>query len=318
VQSPQTPLFIAVLACALACGAPSRPVTPTAGAHDIVTSDGARLAVHVAGHGPTCLFIHGGPGQDTLSFEQMGGNSLEAFATMIYVDQRGSGRSPDVRDYGLARVVQDFDEVRQQLGVDKLCLVAHSFGGILAVSYALRYPQHVSSLVMANTTLQFLGPTQARMQIAFVNELLAARGLPPIAIPSDPAGLAAAHDEAFAQAVQKTDQQYRMITVHVENVKRMNELERSYPRSLGYGQYVLDQHRQGEYYEDYAPRSAEITAPVLILTSRLDRAVGPDEYKRFRFPHASVVELPGGHMSYADDTDAFAEAIHRFLMAHPD
>lgn len=306
-----------MLACLLACGAPSRPMTPAAGAHDIVTSDGARLAVHVAGRGPACLFIHGGPGQDTLSFEQMGGNSLEAFATMIYVDQRGSGRSPDARDYRLARVVQDLDEVRQQLGVDKLCLVAHSFGGILAVSYALRYPQHVSSVVMANATLQFLGPSQARMQIAFVNELLAARGLPPVAIPDDPAALAAAHDEALAQAVQKTDQQYRMITVHLENVQRMNELENSYPRSNGYGEHVMNQRRQGEYYEDYAPRSAEIAAPVLIITSRLDRAVGPDEYKRFRFPRATVVELPGGHMSYADDTAAFTEAIRRFLGAHP-
>jgi proline iminopeptidase len=309
--------LIALLACALGCGASSRAATPTAGSHDIVTTDGARLAVHVAGHGPTCMFIHGGPGQDTLSFEKMGGDSLEAFATMIYIDQRGSGRSPDAHDYSLARVVQDFEEVRQQLGVDKVCLVAHSFGGILAVAYALRYPQHVSSLVMANAALQFHRPSQARMQIAFINELLAKHGIPTVAIPDDPVALRAAHDEAFALATQKTDEQYRLITTRVENIILMNKLESSYPRSFGYGRYVIEQHGKGEYYDDYAPRSAEIGAPVLILTSRLDRAVGPDEYKRFRFPHASVVELPGGHMSYADDTAAFADAIRRFLVAHP-
>jgi len=195
--------------------------------------------------------------------------------------------------------------------------VAHSFGGILAVAYALRYPQHVSSLVMANAALQFHRPSQARMQIAFINELLAKRGIPTVAIPDDPVALRAAHDEAFALATQKTDEQYRLITTRVENIILMNKLESSYPRSFGYGRYVIEQHGKGEYYDDYAPRSAEIGAPVLILTSRLDRAVGPDEYKRFRFPHASVVELPGGHMSYADDTAAFADAIRRFLAAHP-
>lgn len=305
--------FVVLLLCAAACGAQPRPLAP--GPRDVVASDGARLAVHVAGHGPPCMFIHGGPGQDSLSFEKMGGDALEAFATMIYVDQRGSGHSPDATDYRLARVVDDFEDIRAQLGVDRMCLVAHSFGGVLALAYALRYPLHVSGLVMANTTLQFLGPAQARMQIAFANELLVVNGYPPIAIPDDPAALAAAHDEAYAQVSKHTDQQWRMITSKLTNLQRFNQLEGSYPRSNGFGDFVMAHPREGEYFADYAPASARVTAPVLILTSRLDRAVGPDEHKRFRFPHASVVELPGGHMSYADDTAAFAAAVRGFVAA---
>src|SRR3954462_4425931 len=156
-RQPRRGWLAAGLAMLVACSAPvaTRPQAPVAapgplpaGERWITVSDGAKLYLHIAGKGPVCLFLHGGPGQDSLSFEQMGGSALEAFATMVYLDQRGSGKSPDAGDYHLDRVVQDFDEVRSQLGVDKLCLIAHSFGGILAVAYARRYPAHVSQLVM--------------------------------------------------------------------------------------------------------------------------------------------------------------------------
>lgn len=300
------PLAVIAVACG---GSPPRALAP--GPRELTVSDGARLALHVAGHGPVCLFVHGGPGQDSRSFEQMGGNALEAFATMIYLDQRGSGTSPEAKDYRLARVVDDFEEVRAQLGVDKLCLIAHSFGGVLALSYALRYPARVSSLILANATLQFLGPSQQRMQLRFINEVLASLGKPTIAIPEAPADLAAASEQAF-QAIMHTDQPYRLLTDHLATVQLMNKIE-SYPRSRGLGDAVMAHPGEGEYFADYAPRSAEVTAPVLVIASRADHAVGPDEHKRFRFPHATVVELDGGHMSYYDANAPFTAAIRAFL-----
>lgn len=297
-----------LIAC-IACGA-AQPIA--SGPRDLVASDGAKLSVHVAGHGPPCMFIHGGPGQDSLSFEKMGGDALEAFATMIYVDQRGSGHSPDAGDYRLARVVDDFEDIRKQLGVDRMCLIAHSFGGILALDYALRYPQRVSALVMANTTLHFLGPDQGRMQIAFANQIFAERGMPAVAIPDDPAAISAAQEAATTELARHTDQQWRLITTRLENLKRFNQLESSYPRSNGFGDFVMA-HRDGEYFADYTSQSARVTAPTLIIASVLDRAVGPDEHTRFRFPHATVAKLPGGHMSYADDPAAFTAAVRDFL-----
>lgn len=49
----------------------------------MIASDSTELYVKVAGHGPVCLFVHGGPGQGTLSFEEMGGDSLEDFLTIL-------------------------------------------------------------------------------------------------------------------------------------------------------------------------------------------------------------------------------------------
>jgi proline iminopeptidase len=287
------------------------------GERKVTPSDGVELYVEVAGRGPACLVVHGGPGQGTRSFEKMGADALEAFATMIYVDQRGSGSSALAKDYHLARVVEDFEEVRRAVGVDRVCLVAHSFGGILAVEYARRYPAHVSELIMANATLEFLGPGQQRMEIAFINQLLQSLGRAPVAMPAEetPATLAATSDAARA-ALFKTDQGFRLLTDHVETIKKMMEID-NYERARGFGNAVMNQRETyPEYWKDHAPASAEVQPPVLVLASAKDYAVGPHEHERFRFPRQQVVVLDTGHISYFDANAAFAGAIRTFLAEH--
>jgi proline iminopeptidase len=304
-------LLLALATLVAAPGAPARTPGPPAGEHRIAVSDGTELYVKVTGRGPVCMLIHGGPGQGTLSTEKMGASTLEEFLTIVYVDQRGSGKSPEAADYHLPRMISDFDEVRSALGVERMCLIAHSFGGLLAVNYAARHPERVSSLVMANATLQFLGPHHARMQIAFADKLL---GRPATDLPSDidPVALDAA-SEAARIAVIQSGQGYRFITEHLDTLKRMNEIERSYERTRSFGPAVLNQRAlYPEYYADYAPMSAAIDRPVMVISSRADYAVGPDEYRRFRFPRQTTVILDGGHISYHDQNAAFVRAIKAF------
>jgi proline iminopeptidase len=210
-------------------------------------------------------------------------------------------------------VVTDFEEVRQRLGIAKLCLIAHSFGGVLAVSYARRYPEHLAQLVMANATLHFVGPEQRRMQTAFINQLLDRKVASPPAT-ADAAAIAAAHDEAF-RALMKSSVGYRLLTENLATVQLMNRIE-NYPRSRGLGSAVWERRTEfAEYYADFAPLTASITAPVLVITSRKDYAIGPDEYKRFQFPRQQVATLDTGHISYYDANAAFVGAIRAFMAA---
>ncbi len=68
---------------------------------------------------------------------------------MIYLDQRGSGRSASATDknYSLERVVQDMEELRAHLKIEKWVVMAHSFGGIIATEYARKHPERISGLV---------------------------------------------------------------------------------------------------------------------------------------------------------------------------
>lgn len=319
---PCSLLVLALAACAQPA-APTRETAPVAtppataqavpaGERRIKMSDGAEIYLKVAGHGPVCMLVHGGPGQGSMSTEKMGADKLEDFLTMVYVDQRGSGKSPDAQNYHIDRVVQDFEEVRRALGVDKVCLIAHSFGGILAVDYAKRYPQHVSELILANISLHFLGPENSRMQIDLVNRLLG-KPVVEVADDADAATLAKGRDEARA-ALMKSGQGYRFLTEDTASIRKMSEIDGSYERSRGYGTAIFEQRDvYPEYWIDYAPVTAGIAQPVLVITSSKDYAVGPDEYKRFRFPNQKTVVIDGGHISYYENNKEFVGAIRDFM-----
>jgi len=79
----------------------------------------------------------------------------QAGIEMYYYDQLGVGNS-DVPDdpalWTLPRYVREVDEVRQGLGLDHFVLFGHSWGGILAMEYALNYQQHLRGLVISNMT----------------------------------------------------------------------------------------------------------------------------------------------------------------------
>lgn len=308
---PATPAQKTAAPAAAPAVAPTAKTIP-AGEQRIKMSDGAEIYLKVAGKGPVCMLVHGGPGQGSMSTEKMGADKLEDFLTMVYVDQRGSGKSPDTQNYHLDRITQDFEEVRKALGVDKVCLIAHSFGGILAVDYAKRYPQHVSELILANISLHFLGPENSRMQIDLVNRLLG-KTVVKVADDADEATLAKGRDEARA-ALMKSGQGYRFLTEDTASIRAMSEIDGGYERSRGYGTAIFEQRdAYPEYWIDYAPVTAGIAQPVLVITSSKDYAVGPDEYKRFRFPNQKTVTIDGGHISYYENNKEFVGAIRDFM-----
>jgi proline iminopeptidase len=113
----------------------------------------ARLYVREIGHGPPILILHGGPDFDH-RYLLPDLDRLAAAFHLIYHDQRGRGRSAaGVRpeDVTLASDVADIDAVRQHCGLRSVALLGHSWGGLLALEYALRHPERVSHLILMNT-----------------------------------------------------------------------------------------------------------------------------------------------------------------------
>jgi len=97
------------------------------------------------------VIIHGGPGGDTYSFEKTIGPLLEEFATIIYYEQRGCGRSEaskDTSNYTIPTLINDLDGLREILGLDKISLLGYSFGAELALRYARHYPEKVDKLIL--------------------------------------------------------------------------------------------------------------------------------------------------------------------------
>ena len=144
-------LFALFLAVFLLGAAP--PPGATTGEHRFKTADGVELWYRVAGvpGGVPVLFLHGGPGEGSQAMQALGGPALEKKVRMVYLDQRGSGQSARPKDpkfYSLAQIESDIDAVRRELGADKLILLAHSAGTVMALDYAADHPEHVAGLIL--------------------------------------------------------------------------------------------------------------------------------------------------------------------------
>ena len=116
----------------------------------VTVPDSARLYYRVVGtRGDTLIAIHGGPGVD---LESIAGDfaPLAERHVVIFYDQRGAGRSTLPRDtttLNAAQQVRDLDAVRRFFGLARVTLVAHSYGPLLAASYAIAHPDVVRRMV---------------------------------------------------------------------------------------------------------------------------------------------------------------------------
>jgi proline iminopeptidase len=109
------------------------------------------------GNNPTMkvLLLHGGPGATHEYFEAFDSYFPAAGIEYYYYDQLGSAYSDQPDDpalWDLPRFVEEVEQVRQALGLDRdnFYLLGHSWGGMLAMEYALKYQQHLKGLIISN------------------------------------------------------------------------------------------------------------------------------------------------------------------------
>lgn len=78
---------------------------------------------------------------------------------MVYFDAFGRGKSDtalDVRQYSLERDIEDLELLREAMGFGSINILGHSYGGVVAQAYSIKYPEHVSHLILANTFHSYL------------------------------------------------------------------------------------------------------------------------------------------------------------------
>jgi len=112
---------------------------------------GVSLFVKVIGQGYPLLLMHGGPGADHTTMLPL--RPCADRFTLVFYDHRCNGRSEGaaVSSMTWENLTADADALRQTLGFDKWAVLGHSFGGMVALEYALRYPQSLSHLLLLDT-----------------------------------------------------------------------------------------------------------------------------------------------------------------------
>jgi len=166
-------------------------------AHYFRSSDGTTLAYFEKGNGPPVVLLAGGYALAHGYLKPIG-DALAVAHRVILPDQRGTGLSK-LGEYNrttlnLEKLVADLDALRMHLGLRKLNLLGHSWGGMLAISYAAAHPSRIESMVLVDSgglDLTFLplhaAGAAARLKLVLTSEeqkrlntLMASAGTPPM------------------------------------------------------------------------------------------------------------------------------------------
>lgn len=125
----------------------------------ITMRDGKRIYVEIynEGHQKSLLMLHGGPGEGCGDLQYQAIKLSECFNIIIF-DQRGVLRSDKINSdepFGLDFLVDDCEELKEKLRIDRWSVLGHSFGGELALLYAIRYPASVHKVIFECPTFHY-------------------------------------------------------------------------------------------------------------------------------------------------------------------
>ena len=119
-----------------------------------VQREGFTLHYRTVGSGAPLLLLSGGPGFDVDYISGIA-HELGSSYKCILLEQRGTGRSrppnPTSAQMTLKLFVEDVEAVRASLKIDRLTIIGHSWGGMLAMAYAVAHPDRVESLILVDS-----------------------------------------------------------------------------------------------------------------------------------------------------------------------
>ncbi len=266
--------------------------------------DDSALADPAAAGKPAIITLHGAPGMGSRR------NDWEVYAAftdrfrVVSYDQRGSGASSDTPPYTHEQFAADTDAVRRTLGLgDKIVIAGGSYGGYLAQEYALRYPEHVSAVVLRDTAAHS-GHKGEAMRIALESPY-----------PMDEPEL----ERLFGGLTTSDDDFRALITMIMPLYTTTYDPERDARQvaamQLHYAthNYAFAHNQQGF---DLRGRLGELRVPVLITVGRHDwitPLVASEELHALIPDSELVIFENSGHGPQNEEREAWRAVVRRFL-----
>jgi proline iminopeptidase len=327
-MTKQLALFLIFLLAPLATAQIANPSTSDASRvyairEGYADANGVMIYYKIFGHGKPLLILHGGPGASHDYFLPYL-TPLARHYQLIFIDERGSGRSQkleDVSGYTVENMVEDVETVRQELGLGQISLLGHSYGGVLAQAYALKYQKNLSHLILGSTfsSTKALNDVFTQMKQKMSPELrdhidkLEAAGLYGHGKDYEKNRytneyMIAAWGEGYFPYLyhNRPDPNYDPI----DNGKMSWDL---YREMWGeHGEFVVDGNLKSVEYTD---RLSSIKVPTLVLVGENDE-VDPSmaQATHEKIAGSKLVVLPkSGHMTFVDQPALFEKAIEDFL-----
>ncbi|HTZ92652.1 MAG TPA: alpha/beta hydrolase [Streptosporangiaceae bacterium] len=271
-----------------------------------VTVNGCRLNVEVLGpqDGPVLIAHHGGGGIGSLAEPKATFGPLSDRFRVVVFDARGCGDSEGIPPYSHGQWAADVDGLREWIGADKIFVAGGSYGGFIALEYAVAYPEHVEAIVLRDTAAD-----ASFLEVAFQN----ARNQDRVKINWDNfnrywSGQIRDNEDLkarWAEIIPLYDYEY-------DPVRSAARVESGSYRYEAHNWCF--QHNQPNY--DLKPQLPSVTAPTLVTVGRLDwvTPVSAAETIAALIPNSTLVVFEkSGHSPQIEERELFLSTVRDFL-----
>ncbi len=272
----------------------------------MISVSGARLYVETEGLGIPLVLLHGGPGATHHYFHPHFSRAAQ-FAHVIYYDQRGCGLSDYESGgrYSIQQAVKDLDNLREALGLDEWVVLGHSYGGLLAQVYAIKYSENIAGLVLVNAAVSLNIDLEPTRQYDFLSY----------------------------EEISRMQKLRNMSDLSSEQILYNRHLNGDWKRQSYYrpseeqlAEMVFYEWVSDPFLNSSVVRSAvqldldeaflACRIPTLIIEGKWDLTWNTDKPKiiRAQHPNADMIVLEySGHNSFEDEPEAFFSELERFI-----
>ena len=264
------------------------------------------------------LLLHGGPGMTHEYFESFDTYFADGDIEYIYYDQLGSHNSDNPADrkfWTIERFVDEVDQVRKALGLDasNFFLLGHSWGGVLAMEYALAHPEALKGLIISNMMADCIDYQR------YADDVLG---------PQMESGVLARIKELEAEGAYESEEYEALLMPHhyEKHVLRrpMDQWPACVINALEHANKDLYVYMQGPSEFgisgvlatwDRSEDLQKIAVPTLVIGAEYD-TMDPLYMKWMaqQIPRGSFLYCPeGSHMAMWDDAEVYHNGIRRFI-----
>lgn len=241
--------------------------------------NGVDIYYELDGSGLPIMLMHGGLGADHWGFHWPGAiPPLADTYKLVYYDHRANGRSGgDPNTVTFNNLIKDAEGLRQALGLGKVVVLGHSYGGLIALYYAVSYPNSIAGLILYSTAPNFFNCFKGNLPPGLEN-----RKCPSAKY---------YYSEEKCLEVEAKDQ----------TIKKFNTWYACY-------------NEEGSF--DMTPRLKEIKVPTLILEGRWDFVFPMSDQEKMDelIPYSQLVIFEkSGHSAHNEEPEAFQNTIREFL-----
>lgn len=265
------------------------------------------------------LYLHGGPGSGSYDFLSFQGDALSERLRLVAVDQRGVQHSGPLEGAVTEDdLVADFEAVRESLGINSWAILGHSYGGRLALRYAVRHPSTVDRVIFENPP----------WDIELVTRTLLQAGLPllrELGVDHGVEGLLEDHGPATTQLWNdRTGVMLRLGDRRMEvylgpDAKGLKLPADDLPAEIQSraGKFAETIIQTPGFVESLLPLLGQVTQPALLIKGEYDPVTSSTEIARFQSDVANGTYRyfeGAGHFVHAEAASAYTRLVTDFVL----